>query len=82
MPVSRTMWLRGLNEDYGKMKFNAREERDDQIKVITQKWRDGYKLLKEENDRMQKENEDKYKAELAELLRSHNASLAQGPPTD
>jgi len=82
MPVSRTMWLRGLNEDYSKMKMNARDERDEKIKEITRKWKDGFRALKEENDRLQRECFEAYNREIAELSASYKTSLAQGPPTD
>ncbi len=82
MPVSRTMWLRGLNEDYAKMRMNARDERDEKTKEITRKWKEGFKALKEENDRLQRECIEAYNREITELASMHKTSLAQGPPTD
>lgn len=82
MGVSRTMWLRGLNEDYAKMRMNARDERDAKTKEITLKWRDGFKALKEENDRLQRERDEAYRTEIAELEAMHKQALAQGPPKD
>jgi hypothetical protein len=82
MPVSKTMWLKGLNEDFAKMKMNARDARDTKVREITTRWREGFKALKDENDRLQLECSDAYKKEIEELEAMHEASIAQGPPTD
>jgi hypothetical protein len=82
MAVSGTMWLRGLNEDYAKMKMNARDERDEKTRALTQRWKEGFKALKEENDRLQRERDEAYNREIADLAASYRGSLAQGPPRD
>ena len=56
MPVSRTMWLRGIEIDSTKMKRNARDERDARTKNISALWKNGIKFLVEENDKMQAEH--------------------------
>ena len=56
--ILKSDWVKGIYEDFGKMKMNARDERDDKIKAISERWRAGFKTLKEENDRLQKELND------------------------
>ena len=80
MPVSRTMWLRGIREDAAKMKGNAKDERQARVVEITRKWRDGFRALKEENDRLQLENEETYRREIAEIDAMTARQIAQGPP--
>ena len=82
MPVSRTMWLRGIQIDAAKMKMNAMDDRKVRVKEITQKWRDGFKALKEENDRLQVLNKDTYEDEIGEINEMTRSQIAQGPPTD
>ena len=80
MPVSRTMWLRGIRADAATMKAGAGDERKARVAEITRKWRDGFRALKEENDRLQRENEETYRREIAEIDRMTAAQIAQGPP--
>ena len=78
--VSRTMWLRGIQEDVSKLKGNARRERDERTKEITRRWNAGFKALKQDNDLQQRSNEETYKREIAEIDRMTAAQIAQGPP--
>jgi outer membrane biogenesis lipoprotein LolB len=82
MGVSRTMWLRGINEDAAKMRGNARDERDERTKEITRKWKDGFKALKEENDRLQRENVETFNREIADIDAMTKSQIAQGPPRE
>ena len=82
MAVSRTMWLRGIMSDAAKMKKNARDERDERTRAITTRWNDGFKKLKEDNDRQQRSNEETYKREIKEIDQMTKAQIAQGPPAD
>ena len=80
MPVSRTMWLRGINIDAAKMKSNARLERDGRIKNITALWKSGIKFLVDENDKMQAENAAAH-AKENEVINSYTKPpLYMGPP--
>ena len=80
MPVSRTMWLRGIQEDASKMKANARRERDERTREITRRWTAGYKALKEDNDRQQRSNVETYNGEIKGINQMTAAQIAQGPP--
>ena len=80
MAVSRTMWLRGIMADAAKMKHNARNERDERTREITKRWNEGFKTLKQDNDRQQRSNEETYKREIKEINQMTQAQIAQGPP--
>jgi len=82
MPVSRTMWLRGIYIDAAKMKSNARDDRDDRVKEISRKWKEGFAVMKAENDRLQKECEATFHQEILSIDAMTKSQIAQGPPTD
>lgn len=82
MAVSRSMWLRGIMADAAKMKNNARNERDERTREITKRWNEGFKKLKEDNDRQQRSNEETFKREIKEINQMTQAQIAQGPPAD
>lgn len=82
MAVSKEMWLKGLHSDAAKMKANARDERDKRVVEITRKWRDGYKALKEENDRLQKESQLGYVKEMEDVDAWLSMQINKGPPKD
>lgn len=43
------------------------EARDAKTKEITRLWKEGFQRLKEENDRLQKERDETYKSDMAEV---------------
>jgi len=78
--VSKKNWEKGLREDKAKMEGNVRDERNAKVKEISRKWKEGFKRLKEENDKMQFEA----KETLHEKLRQNDEWLREqlriGPP--
>lgn len=80
MGVSRYMWERGLRSDFAKLREHAVDERDQKVKEVSMKWKEGYKVLKEENDRMQRELNEWYKNEMASIDADLKRLLAAGPP--
>jgi len=80
MGVSRTMWLQGIRHDAAKMKAEAHREFRLHTMDITEKWNNGFKALKEENDRMQAEAKAWLANQLAEIDAMTKAQIAQGPP--
>ena len=80
MAVSRSMWERGLRSDFAKLRMNATDERDEKVKYISGRWKDGFKMLKDENDRLQRETADWYRRELADIDADFKRQLAAGPP--
>ena len=82
MGVSRTMWLRGILTDAAKMKDTARRERNERTKEITKRWNEGFKKLKEDNDRQQRSSAETFKREIKEIDQMTQAQIAQGPPAE
>ena len=82
MAVSRSMWLRGINEDFQKWKRAAVIDRAEETKSISLKWKNGFAALKVENDQLQEARDEKFKADLAAARAQYNSWLAQGPPSD
>jgi hypothetical protein len=82
MAVSRTMWLRGIQMDAAQMRRNAVDEKNAKTKEITGKWREGFAVLKAENDRLQLEASLVYKTEVARIDASVKQWIAEGPPKD
>ena len=82
MGVSRTMWLRGILTDAAKMKDTARRERNERTKEITIRWNEGFKKLKDDNDRQQRSNAETFNREIKQINQMTQAQIAQGPPAD
>lgn len=80
MPVSKSMWARGLRSDYAKLKENIRLERDTKTVQISMDWRKGFTALKDENDRLQMVTRKKYEKEMADAAVSLKEGLAGKPP--
>ena len=82
MAVSRTMWERGLRSDLAKWKRAAAIDREERVKVITKRWKDGFRALKEENDRLQLENQETYHNDIVAAETHFREAMAMGPPKD
>ena len=78
--VSRTMWLQGIYHDAATMRSNARAENRKYVSDTSEIWRNGFKALKEENDRRQAEGKAWLQKELADIDAMTKAQIAQGPP--
>lgn len=82
MAVSKTMWVKGIHIDAGKMRMNIGIERADRVRDVSSKWKEGFLFLKTENDRLQKENFEWYRREMSEIDAWVKQQIAQGPPAD
>ena len=82
MAISRTMWERGVREDYAKFKRAAAIDRAERVKEITRKWKEGFVNLKAENDRLQIENTETYHDDMVSADTFLREQIAMGPPKD
>lgn len=80
MATSRVLWERGLREDHAKLAANIRFERDGKIKEIRVKWREGFKALKKENDRLLLEVQETFHNGMAANDTWLREQLSMGPP--
>ncbi len=58
----------------------ANNDRNLKTKNITASWKIGFRALKEENDRLQKERDEAFNREVAEVREWMRTMIAQGPP--
>ena len=82
MPVSRTMWERGLRSDHAKWKRAAMIDLQEKTKEVTRKWKEGFAALKAENDRLQLEAKETYHNDIVAADTHLREQLAMGPPKD
>jgi len=80
MPVSRSMWLRDLQQAAAKRRSQVRHERDIEIRAITSDWKEGYRELKGENDTRQERLEKFEKEQMGEIDSWLKEEIAKGPP--
>jgi len=80
MAISKSEWNRQIQHEAMERGDNAREIRRLRTERITVAWKIGYKTLKDENDRLQKEREEEYKKEITEIQAWMKQQLAAGPP--
>lgn len=67
MSTSRTMTIRQIHIDAAAKRREITEERNNKTGEITIAWKRGFQRLKEENDRLQKERDDTFKSDMAEV---------------
>jgi hypothetical protein len=80
MAVSVSLYRKATYQLHAKAALNIRRERDQTTVEITRKWKDGYKALKEENDRLQLENNETFHEKMCANDDWLKEQLAMGPP--
>lgn len=81
MPISKQGWINEVRYHAARLKAQAREEREARKGDITLRWKNGFRALKEENDRLQRESEEKYKKDITDIDAESTRRIAGGPGT-
>jgi len=80
MAMSKWEWERQVRNEGAKMREESRLERVRRTKDITQRWRDGFALLKSENDRMQAELKEWWELDQDQIKNYVIENLERGAP--
>jgi len=80
MAISQYQWRTQVQRQAMEESDNARAIRNLRTERITVAWKTGFKTLKDENDRLQKERDEEYKQEIARIQAWMKLQLTQGPP--